>query len=87
MPGTTSPLRGSSQTLPGRATSTSGTDLSPTSTLTQTTTLAGTSRSGPQAEVAKGPGACCRMGGVGRGPCTAPDEGLHRAEDGLPSPF
>lgn len=87
MPGTNSPLRGSSQTLPGRATSTSGTDLSHTSTLTQTTTLAGTSHLGPRAEVAKGPGACCRMGGVGWGPCTAPDEGLHRGEGGLPSPF
>lgn len=87
MPGTTSPQRGSSQTLPGRATSTSGTDLSPTSTLTLNTTLLGTSHSGPRAEAAKGPGACCRMGGVGWDPCTAPDEGLHRGEGGLPSPF
>lgn len=87
MPGTTSPLRGSSQTLPGRATSTSGTDLSLTFTLTQTTTLAGTSHLGPQAEVAKGLGVCCRMGGVGRDLCMSPDECLHHGEGDLPSPF
>lgn len=87
MPGITTPLKGFSQMLPGRATSTRGTDLSLISTLIQTTTLAETSHSDPRVEVAQGQGACCPMGGVGQVPCMALDEGHPHDEFGLPSLF
>lgn len=86
MPGIISPLKGSSQRLPGRATSTRGTDQNLTPVNTQTTTLAGISRLDPLAEVARGPGGRCSVVGVGLPPCMAPDEGHPHDGVVLPSP-
>lgn len=87
MPGTITPQKGSSQMLAGRTTTTKGTDLNLISSLTQTTTLAGTSHLDPQVEVAQGLEVCCHMDGVGQVPCMALDEGHPHDEGVLPSLF